>query len=131
LSDFHPSEWAQKSLLDFGELSQSLKGLGQMHAFFLNGGVHNELLTAGDVGELADTVWPTGSHWAPAQQDPTLAGRIGEVWEKGGHGRTREDGGFGDGGDRHLRLGARLQEVAGRLQVSARQTTVRGRLFYH
>lgn len=111
LEDFSPSlGWLQAPLLDADQLRAGIEALAKFHAFFWNGGVHNRLLSAGDVEELQRGVWGVASHWAPSRQPAEMMDQIAEIWAKRNYGDATV--GFGDGSQSHILLGERLQRVA-------------------
>ena len=117
LEDFSPaSGWRQTGLLTRQELLAGAKALARLHAFFWNGGIHNKHLSSNDVEQLMQSVWEVATHWAPSRQAPELMGQISSLWTSHGFGQVDC---FGDGSDRHLSLGSRLQRVAGRAAQSS------------
>lgn len=111
LEDFSPKlGWRQFPMLDEEQLLVGIKALARFHAFFWNGGVHNDLLSREDVDEIRSSVWNVASHWAPSRQAPDMMEQIAQIWENRNYGDAEV--GFGDGSEGHMRLGERLQKVA-------------------
>lgn len=77
LEDYSPAlGWAQKGLLEGGELRAALASLANMHAFFWS------FTGDRDYAELQDAVWDRATYWIPERQAANMYEMIVPEWEK-------------------------------------------------